>query len=85
MKNGLDAAGGKISRQLGNEFDFILNYNLNKFTNVELGYCYLKGSNSLEYAKLGTMGKAKHGANWAYLMLNIRPDFFYTKPVAIKQ
>lgn len=85
MKNGLDAAGGKISRQLGNEFDFIVNYNLNKFTNVELGYSHLKGTNSLEYAKLGTMDKTKHSANWAYLMLNIRPDFFYTKPVAIKQ
>ncbi|WP_428667145.1 alginate export family protein [Runella sp.] len=79
MKNSLDATGGKINRQLGNEFDFILNYNLNRFTNVELGYCYLKGSNSLEYAKLGTMDKTKHSANWAYLMLNIRPDFLYTK------
>ena len=85
MKNGLDVSGGKIDRQMGNEFDFILNYNLNKFTNIELGYSYLKGTNSLEYAKLGTMDKTKHDANWAYLMINIRPDFFYAKPVAIKQ
>ena len=85
MKNGLDASGGKIARQLGNELDFIVNYNLNKFTNIELGYSHLSGTNSLEYAKLGTMDKSKHSANWAYLMLNIRPDFFYTKPVAIKQ
>ncbi|MEZ4901116.1 MAG: hypothetical protein R2822_04835 [Spirosomataceae bacterium] len=83
MKNNLDAAGGKIDRLLGNEIDFIVSYNLNKFTN-RLGYSYLKGSNSLEYAKLGTMDKAKHKANWAYLMINIRPDFFYTKPVALR-
>lgn len=79
LKNGLDATGGKIGRQLGSELDFILNYNLNKFTNLELGYSYLKGTNSLEYAKLGTMEKTKHHANWAYLMLNVRPDFLFVK------
>jgi hypothetical protein len=84
-KNGLDASGGKLDSQLGTEIDLLINYNLNKFTNVELGYSHLQATNSLEYVKLTSMDKAKHGANWLYLMLNIRPDFFYAKPVAIKQ
>ncbi len=85
IKNGLDVNGGTINSQLGNEVDFIANYNLNKFTNLEFGYCFLKATNSLEYSKLGTMDKTNHNANWAYLMINIRPDFLYAKPVAIKQ
>jgi len=27
----------------------------------------------------------RRNANWVYLMINIRPDFFFAKPVAIKQ
>ncbi|MBC7892804.1 MAG: hypothetical protein H7Y12_11360, partial [Sphingobacteriaceae bacterium] len=67
------------------EIDLLLNYNLSKFVNLELGYSHLQATNSLEFSKLGSMDKAKHSANWAYLMVNIRPDFFYAKPVAIKQ
>lgn len=79
MKNGLDASAGKLNRHLGNEVDCIMNYNLNKFTNLEVGYSFLKGSDSLEYAKLGTIGQTKRRAHWAYIMLNIRPDFLTTK------
>ena len=79
------AAGSKIDSKLGIEYDLVLNYTLNKFTNVELGYSVMSGTNSLEYAKSGTMDKTKKTGQWAYLMINIRPDFFYAKPVAIKQ
>jgi hypothetical protein len=78
-------AGSKIDSKLGIEYDFVTNYSLNKFTNVELGYSVMSGTNSLEYAKTGTMDKTKKTGQWAYLMINIRPDFFYAKPVAIKQ
>lgn len=84
MPNKLDS-NKPINKKLGTEIDFLLNFNLNKFTNIELGYSHMKGSNSLEYAKAATWDKTQKNANWAYLMLNIRPDFFYTKPVAIKQ
>lgn len=84
VRNGLDVRGGALDSQLGTEVDFLANYNLNKFVNLEFGYSHLKGTNSLEYVKLGTMDKARHNANWAYLMINVRPDFLFTKPVAIK-
>jgi hypothetical protein len=84
------ADGSVLSKNLGNEFDFTLNYTLNKFTQVELGYGVMKATSSMPFAK----GQATTDAvantynktgNWFYLMINIRPDFFYTKPVAIKQ
>ncbi len=78
-------AGAKISPMLGMEYDLVLNYSLNKFTSVELGYSVMKGNNSLEYVKQNSMDKTRKTGQWGYLMLNIRPDFFYTKPVAIKQ
>jgi len=70
---------------LGIEYDLVLNNAINKFTAVEFGYSVMKGNNSLEYVKQTSMDKTCKTGQRAYLMLNIRPDFFYTKPVAIKQ
>ncbi len=83
------ADGSLIDKQLGTEFDFLLNYQMNKFTNLELGYSVMSATNSMPFAK----GQATTDAvantynktgTWLYFMVNIRPDFFYTKPVAIK-
>ena len=85
VANAADPDKVNIDKNLGYEFDFIANYTLNKFTTLELGYSFMKANNSTEYVKRTTMDQARHNANWAYLMINIRPDFFFTKPVAIKQ
>jgi Alginate export len=66
------------SKQLGNEFDLILNYTLNKFTGLEFGYCFAKFNDSFEYIKNGTVGKADQSPTWAYMSLNIRPELFST-------
>jgi hypothetical protein len=71
-----DVTGAPLSNYLGGEFDFITNYSLNKFTNVELGFAYMAATKSMEYAKGITPGTAKLNATWAYLQLNIKPDFF---------
>jgi hypothetical protein len=83
--NAADPDKINIDKNLGYEFDVTLNYNLNKFTNLEAGYAFMLANNSTEYVKRGTMDQAKHRPHWAYLMINIRPDFFFSKPVAIKQ
>jgi len=83
------ADGSTISKKLGDEIDFLLNYQFNKFTNIELGYSLMKASNSMPFAKgqattdvvANTFNKT---GNWAYLMINFRPDFFFAKPVALK-
>jgi hypothetical protein len=74
---------------LGNEIDFLLNYNMNKFTNLELGYSVMMATDNMTFAKgQATTDAAAANFNktgtWLYLMVNIRPDFFYAKPVAIK-
>ena len=78
-------SGALVDPKLGMEYDFIVTYALSKFTTVEAGYAVMDGTNSLEYTKLGTMNQRDKLGTWGYLMINIRPDFFYTKPVAIKQ
>ncbi len=65
-----------LDKQLGNEFDFIANYTLNKATALEFGYCIMAATNSLESVKLNSLNKAEHTATWAYLMLSIKPEIF---------
>ncbi|MES2794612.1 MAG: alginate export family protein [Bacteroidota bacterium] len=84
------ADGSLVGTKLGNEIDFLLNYNMNKFTNLELGYSVMMATDNMAFAKgQATTDVAAKGFNktgtWFYAMINIRPDFFYTKPVAIKQ
>ncbi len=62
---------------------------MNKFTNLELGYSVMMATDNMTFAKgQATTDVAAKTFNktgtWLYLMVNIRPDFFYAKPVAIK-
>ncbi len=75
-------AGTLLNAKLGMEYDFVANYALNKFTNLEFGYAIMNGTNSLEYAKQSTMNQKDKIGKWAYLMINIRPDFLAAKPAA---
>jgi hypothetical protein len=84
------ADGTVIGKQLGNEVDFILTYTLNKFTVIETGYAVMAAKSSMPFAKGQATTDAvadtyRKSGSWFYLMINIRPDFFFTKPVAIKQ
>lgn len=65
-----------LGKQLGNEFDLLLNYALNKVAALEFGYCVMAGNNSLEFLKRGTIDRAEHTGQWAYLMLTIKPEIF---------
>jgi hypothetical protein len=81
--------GTLINKRLGTEVDFQASYNMNKFTNIELGLSMMKATDSMPFAKgqattdavAATFNKT---ATWAYLMLKFTPDFFYAKPVALK-
>ena len=85
----LKGDGTLLGTDLGNEVDFLLNYNMNKFTNIELGYSVMMATDNMAFAKgqATTDVTAKtfdKTGTWLYLMINIRPDFLYTKSVAIK-
>lgn len=70
-----DEAGKKLDSYLGSEIDFVAGYALNKITSLELGLCYLAATTSMEYAKNLAPGSAEKNASWAYLQLNVKPDF----------
>ena len=76
----LNVAGSpSLKKNLGTEVDFVANYSLNKITILEAGYSFMSASNSLEYIKKGTMGQADRHPQWAYLSINIRPEFLFEK------
>jgi hypothetical protein len=70
-----DSKGAPVHKYLGSEVDAIADYNLNKVTTLELGACWLAATHSMEYAKGITPGTARLNAAWAYLQINLRPDF----------
>ncbi len=82
--------GSLVPKSLGHEFDFVLNYNLNKFSNIEFGYSLMSANNNMTFAKGQATTDAvadtyKKTGTWFYAMIKFTPDFFYAKPVAIKQ
>lgn len=83
------ADGTLIDKNLGNEIDLQLNYQMNKFANIELGYSIMKATSTMPFAKAQATTVAvadtfNKTGNWFYAMLKFTPDFFYSKPVAIK-
>ncbi|MEO6851765.1 MAG: alginate export family protein [Mucilaginibacter sp.] len=70
-----DINGQAVSKYLGTEFDLTTGYKLNKFTNVDLGLSYMAATQSMEYAKNITPGTARLSPVWAYLQINIKPEF----------
>ncbi|TAH00721.1 MAG: hypothetical protein EAZ15_08460 [Sphingobacteriales bacterium] len=83
--------GSPVStKKLGDEVDLTVSYNLNKFTTVDLGYSVMLATDALAYAKgqvavtVPVNDKYEKRGQFAYFSINIKPDFFFTKPVAIK-
>ena len=90
IKNMKKADGTLVNKQLGREIDLQLSYNMNKFTNIELGYSIMSATVDMPFAKAQATTDAAAATynktgNWFYAMLKFTPDFLYTKPVAIRQ
>jgi hypothetical protein len=64
--------GETISKYLGTEIDFTLNYRFNDFTNIIGGFSTMFGSESMEIIKSGSKDEF---AYFTYIMLRIRPRF----------
>jgi hypothetical protein len=74
----------------------VTNYTLNKFTTLEFGYSVMFANTTNMLAAMSNTTNYKAPApttplsynstpHWGYLMMIIKPDFLFTKPVAIKQ
>lgn len=68
-------SGGKRNNRLGTELDLITTYTLTKEIAIEGGYCTMIATNTLSSPQVKNVGNADNHAQWAYLMLNIKPDF----------
>lgn len=75
-KNKKNIAFGK---DLGSEFDFIVNYKLNPWTMIQAGWCtYFTNNNTLiakDMMNSATVKPAIRTPQWAYVMFTIKPKF----------
>jgi hypothetical protein len=72
-----DAAGQAISKHLGNEFDLVTSYALNKISVLEWGFSLMDAKSSMAYAKGVTPGSTKGINTWSYLMISIKPEYLF--------
>ncbi|KIC90792.1 hypothetical protein OI18_22770 [Flavihumibacter solisilvae] len=83
------ADGKQVGKKLGNEFDLLANYYVNRFTFIELGYSFMFATDNMPFAKgqassdLAAANFRKTGT-WFYAMLRFTPDFFYKEPQQVK-
>jgi len=73
--NQKNTSGATIDKHIGTEFDLANSYKLNKFATVDLGICYMAATRNMEYAKGIAPNSASLNPVWAYLQLNIKPEF----------
>ncbi len=62
-----------IDSFLGTELDLTLGYRFNSFTQIMMGYSFMFGTESMEIIRGGSKDR---WAQWAFLMVTIRPVFF---------
>ncbi len=62
---------------LGTELDFVGSYSITKQVNIESGYSHYFSTALLTSPNVKNIANARSGANWAYLMLDIKPEFFF--------
>jgi hypothetical protein len=74
-KNQKDISAQPVNKYLGTEFDLTTGYKLNKATQATIGVSYMAAKQSMEYAKNLAPGSTHLHPVWAYLQLNITPEF----------
>ncbi len=74
-----NGAGGTLDSYLGTEIDLVMKYNMTKIINIEAGYSFMKATNSMASAAVKNVANADLSPQWAYLSLNIKPNFLAKK------
>lgn len=74
-----NGAGGEQTSYLGTELDLKVSYNLTKLVNIEGGYSFMKATNSMASAQVKNVANANLSPQWAYVMVNIKPNFLNKK------
>lgn len=74
-----NGAGGTRTPYLGTELDLKMSYNFTKLINIEAGYSYMQATNTMASAQVKNVTNANLTPQWAYVSLNIKPDFLASK------
>lgn len=74
-----NGAGGELNSYLGTELDLTVKYSLTKMINIEGGYSIMKATNSMASAAVKNVANADLTPQFAYIMLNIKPNFLAKK------
>jgi hypothetical protein len=69
------AAGSE--KDLGDEIDLVATHAITKQISIEGGYAHYFSTALLTSPAVKNVGNARPSANWAYLMINIRPEFLF--------
>ncbi len=69
------AVDGNNKRNFGQEIDLVGSYGLTKQVAFEMGYSHFFPTALLTSAAVKNVPNAKSGAEWAYVMVIIKPDF----------
>ncbi|WP_147205050.1 alginate export family protein [Segetibacter aerophilus] len=68
---------GDNQRNFGQEIDMVGNYSLTKQITIEGGYAHFFATPLLTSAAVKNVANAQANNNWAYVMINIKPDFLF--------
>jgi hypothetical protein len=80
--HGFESAGtlkDNLTAYLGTEIDFTAKYNLTNVVGLEFGYSYLKATETMASSQVKNVANFNENAHWAYLMINITPNFLTKK------
>ncbi|WP_018615532.1 alginate export family protein [Segetibacter koreensis] len=68
---------GDNKKNFGQELDITGSYTLTKQIGIEAGYAHFFATPLLTSATIKNVTNGKTSANWAYVMINIKPDFLF--------
>ncbi|MBW8683643.1 alginate export family protein [Chitinophaga sp. B61] len=66
-----------LSSKFGTEADLVASYPLTKVISFEAGYSHFWSTASLSSAGVKNVANAQSNNNWAYVMINIRPEMVF--------
>lgn len=75
--NSASEVSGFATKNLGQEIDLVGAYALATQVVFEAGYARYFTTPLLASATVKNVADVKHSANWAYLMINVKPEFFF--------
>ncbi|HEU4901660.1 MAG TPA: hypothetical protein VFT06_02685, partial [Flavisolibacter sp.] len=75
--NSASEVSGFATKNLGQEIDLVGSYALTKQVGFEAGYARYFTTPLLASPAVKNVPDAKPSANWAYLMINVKPEFFF--------